>query len=63
LLQRHEIKRKLGDIHVTDDPCLLQDRIAYKGPSWSEENGELMFNVSIILQTFDLLYKKNVSSS
>jgi hypothetical protein len=48
------MKRKLGDIHVASDSRFLQDRIAYKRASWSEEDEELMFNVRIILQAFDL---------
>lgn len=48
------MKRKLGDIHVASDSRFLQDCIAYKGAPWSEEDEELMFNVPIILQAFDL---------
>jgi hypothetical protein len=49
------MKREFGDIYIADNSGLFQYRIAHKSPSWRKENRELMFDVAIILQAFDLL--------
>jgi hypothetical protein len=49
LLQWQEIERELGNVDITDNARLLEHSIAYQGTPRSEENRELMFNVSIIL--------------
>jgi hypothetical protein len=45
---------ELGDRDISDDPRVFQDGIAYEGASRGEENGELMLNIAIVLQAFDL---------
>jgi hypothetical protein len=48
------MKREFSDVYVAGNSGLFQNRVAHKSPSWREENGELMFDVAIILQALDL---------
>lgn len=63
LLQRHEIQRELGDVHIPDDTSLLEDGVAYEGPSGNPEDEELVFHISVPLQALDLLCKENIMSA
>lgn len=52
------MERKLGDVDISDNSCILQDSVAYEGASRGEEDSKLMLNIAIVLQAFYLFYKK-----
>lgn len=59
LLQGHEIQRELGDVHIPDDTGLLEDGVAYEGPSRDPEDEELMLHTSVPLQALDMLCEED----